>query len=206
MHASCVACLLGHLVSLFYYFESPVLPSAADSALSLFGPPRLFPSTYVCTCVFAEKADGALLGAAGKGMQGAAGKVLHGQILGVISTQMWGEFDGAGAGKGFSSVRLCQVCCFRQLERVYVQVLPCCRSCHVCTPRLKAGTPWAQNGDISHSLTRLVLYLHRFCGQQQSVYGDCMRILQHSASIFADEPCTLHTGQLDHFPLNVDQT
>lgn len=43
------------------------------------------------------KADGALQGAAGKGMQGAAGKALHGQILGVISTQMWGEFDGAGA-------------------------------------------------------------------------------------------------------------
>eukprot|EP00903_Cladosiphon_okamuranus_P015316 g14149.t1 len=43
------------------------------------------------------QADGALQGAAGKGMQGAAGRVLHGQILGVISTQMWGEFDGAGA-------------------------------------------------------------------------------------------------------------
>jgi len=49
------------------------------------------------TTVFVRQADGALQGAAGKGMQGAAGQVLHGQILGVISTQMWGEFDGAGA-------------------------------------------------------------------------------------------------------------
>ncbi|CAN0434169.1 unnamed protein product [Pylaiella littoralis] len=35
-------------------------------------------------------ADGALQGAAGKGI-----KALHGQIMGVVSTQMWGEFDGA---------------------------------------------------------------------------------------------------------------
>ncbi|CAN0116795.1 unnamed protein product [Ectocarpus sp. 6 AP-2014] len=39
------------------------------------------------------QADGALQGAAGKGIT-----ALHGQIMGVVSTAMWGEFDGAGTG------------------------------------------------------------------------------------------------------------
>lgn len=48
-----------------------------------------------------KKADGALQGAAGKGI-----KALHGQIMGVVSTQMWGEFDGAGMYVGVLSIFL----------------------------------------------------------------------------------------------------
>ncbi|CAB1105481.1 unnamed protein product [Ectocarpus sp. CCAP 1310/34] len=41
------------------------------------------------------QADGALQGAAGKGIT-----ALHGQIMGVVSTAMWGEFDGAEMESG----------------------------------------------------------------------------------------------------------
>lgn len=91
------------------------------------------------------QADGALQGAAGKGMQGAAGKVLHGQILGVISTQMWGEFDGAGAGSGDLEMIL------MGMDTGTLGVARLCTGHLVCV----YAEPWVQVGTVRARLISL---------------------------------------------------
>lgn len=52
---------------------------------------RLISVTFLCGNSWAFQADGALQGSAGEAID-----EIREQILGVVSTAMWGEFNGAG--------------------------------------------------------------------------------------------------------------